>query len=516
MCSTRPQNEPGGGKASRKENLISKTAFLEYLLCPKNAWLHLHEPKLAECFKLTEYEEMLSKAGQAVEEQAQKLFPKGTLVKTFGNAGIEETKKHIVQKTPVLFQPTFAHKNFIARSDILEYDPEAGTWNLYEIKASNSAEKRSGGTDYIADAAFQMEIIRQNGIKPGKISIIHLNPDYARNEKLDAESLFIIEDITRRVEERKKEIGAFMKEACRDLLKKNCKGIRCDCLYRGRSAHCPTFSYSHPEVPEYSVHDLWRIGNSKNKLKELADRKIYNIKKLPENFPANNIQQNQISVWKTGLPIINAEAIREELSGLEYPLYFLDYETYAPSIPLFRGFRPYEQIPFQFSLDVLEKKGDELENHEYLHDSPCDPSPYIAEELHRVIGKQGTVIVWNKRFEQNINKELGERLPNFRRFFEKVNERIYDLMDIFQDQYYVHPDFHGKTSIKKVLPALLPGLSYKGMGIREGAAASEKWHSMVFGNLLPFEREKILNDLILYCGLDSRAMYEIWRFLEAV
>ncbi len=492
---------------------IDKTTYLEYLQCPKNTWLKLHKPELHELFKLSGFEKNLSMNGKIVELCAEKLFPKGVKAAGYKQDPLVGTQKHIALKTSVLFQPTFTFEQFLIRCDILAWDKKAGLYDFYEIKATNSLEENSRQIDHIADASFQAVILKKTGLPLGKIFLVHLNKDYVRDDELEIEKLFLIEDITEKVLAREAQTQKEMRQAREDLFQKQENELVCKCIYCGRSSQCTTFKYSHPEVPEYSVHDLTRIGLSRQKLAGLVDRGIFKLDDIPENFELSAIQKNQIIAHKSQKPLIDITAIKEELKSLDYPLYFLDYETYAPAIPMFKGFRPYQQIPFQFSLHKALDSSSETDNYEYLHEDKSDPSLMIIKELHSLIGSTGSVIVWNQSFEKKINVELAERNPQYKDFLEDINNRIYDLMDIFKAQFYVHPGFAGRTSIKKVLPVLAPELSYLELEIQEGATASQKWYDMVFGATLPFEKEKILNDLVTYCGMDTYAMYAIWKFL---
>ena len=490
----------------QQEKYIDKTTYLEYLQCPKNTWLKLHKPELHGLFESSGFEKNLSVSGKLVESWAEKLFPAGVKTATF-------KQKHIQLKTPVLFQPTFVFEQFLIRCDILAWDQEQNAWNLYEIKATNSLGENTKQIDHIADVSFQAVILGKSAIPLGKIFIVHLNKDYVRGDILEVEKLFLMEDVTDKVQARQTQTEKEMRQAKLDLLEKQEKDLTCPCLYCGRNSQCTTFKYSHPEVPEYSVHDLARIGTSKQKLANLVGRGIFRIEDIPDDFELSAIQKNQVAACKTNQPLININAIRDEIADLNFPLYFLDYETYASAIPMFKGFRPYQQVPFQFSLHVLNGLGQETENYEYLNEDKFDPSDIIISELRSLIGPLGSIIVWNQSFEKKINQELAERHPEHKEFLENINSRVYDLMDIFRAQFYVHPAFCGRTSIKKVLPVLAPELSYLELQIQEGATASQKWYDMVFGPLVPSEKEKILQDLMDYCGLDTLAMFAIWKFL---
>lgn len=496
--------------------LISKTTYLQFALCPKNAWLQLNKPELRSMFELSDFDKSLVAKGNLVESWAQKLFPEGVLVTEYGERAKDITNQYIQEKTKIIFQSTFISDKFLARNDVLEYDPKNDCWNLYEIKGTNTLDENENSVDHIEDVAFQVIVLNDLDIKLGQINLIHLNKDYIRDDEIDVRELFIQEDIREQVYNRIETTRVKMKQAAELLFSKNENSLKCECIYLGRSNHCSTFNYSHPYVPEYSVHDLARIGNSKKKLTELIDSRVYNISEIPESIKLSDIQQNQKDIHVSQIPIIDLHSIKSELNSLTYPLYFLDYETYPPAIPLFKGFKPYQQIPFQFSLHVLESPEKELSHFEYLHTEKSDPSKNVIAKLKEYIGQKGSVIVWSKRFEKSINSELAERHPEDTFFLNDLNERIYDLMDIFQKQLYVHPGFKGKTSIKKVLPVLAPSLSYKDLEIQEGGAAMEAWYNLVFKENTAEKKELVVKNLLNYCCLDTYAMYVIWKELNSI
>jgi len=462
-------------------------------------------------FKLSDFEKGLLAKGNLVETWARKLFPDGVLIDD-ANA-LQVTQQYIAEKTPVIFQPKFIYDKFLAKCDALEYDKENNCWNLYEIKGTNALDENAGNIDHVEDATFQTIVLKAAGIKIGKVFIIHLNREYVRENEINVKELFTEDDITAEVRDREENTKIKMQKAAEALFQPDEKALVCQCVYSGRSAHCATFRYSYPQIPEYSIHDLSRIGSSKKRLESLVDSQIFDINDIPDDFELTPTQKNQIYTHKTQKPLIDLTAIKKELRSLEYPLYFLDYETYPPAIPLFRGFKPYQQIPFQFSLHVLNDADGEPAHFEYLHTEPTDPSLSIIAKLQEFIGSEGSIIVWSKRFEKGINSQLAERCPEHKDFLDNLNDRVYDLMEIFQKQFYVHPHFKGKVSIKKVLPVMAPKLTYAELTIKEGGSAMDAWYEMVFGSGSQTDKDKTAEDLRKYCGLDTYAMYAIWKEL---
>jgi len=304
----------------------------------------------------------------------------------------------------------------------------------------------------------------------------------------------------------------------------------CPCYYNGRSSHCTTFTHINPEVPPYSVHDLNRIGNSKKYLRELLDRGILEIDKVPEHEipkpkkakegekPSKPRKLNQVRVHKSREPIIDLPSIKRELDSLTFPLYFLDYETNPTAIPPFNQYRPYQHIVFQYSLHVLTEK--DAKNNLKPQHFECllldgDPAERIVESLRARIGDTGNVISWYKKFENSRNRELAFSVPEHSKFLRGVIDRTYDLMDIVENQYYVHHEFHGRSSIKSVLPALFPNdesLSYKSLGVKNGTEAIGAYRQITHGELLGESAEKKKREMLKYCEIDTYAMYKLWKF----
>ncbi|MEI6288359.1 MAG: DUF2779 domain-containing protein, partial [bacterium] len=173
------------------------------------------------------------------------------------------------------------------------------------------------------------------------------------------------------------------------------------------------------------------------------------------------------------------------------------------------GYRPYQRMTFQYSLHVLEAPGGALKHYAYLAKDWKDPSRELAKDLREKITTKGTVIAWNMSFEKGCNSEMAERYPEFLLFFEDINNRMFDLMQTFKKGYYVHKDFHGSASIKKVLPVLVPELSYADLNIHEGGTASNKWGEMIKLETPQEVKDSIYENLLKYCELDTLAMVRI-------
>ena len=329
---------------------VSKTDYLIFRECRKNAWLKIHRPDIYHQAGLSEFDMAVIETGNEVETYARQLFPGGVLIEGRDDAAQALTLQHIAQRTPVLFQPVFARDEFLAALDILEFDAETNGYFLYEVKASNTIKEEQ----HLSDLAFQCVVLEKMGIAVRKAFIIHLNSEYVRAGALYVESLFAIDDVTEAVRSLQAHVAAEMDIAHEYLSKANEPAGHCDCIYKGRSRHCTTFKHSNPDVPEYSVHDIARIGSSKAKLADWIDDGIYRLEDLPADADLSAIQFKQVDTYLNDGVLIEVDKIVEELGKIEFPLYFLDYETCPAAIPRFAGFSPYQQIPFQYSLHILD------------------------------------------------------------------------------------------------------------------------------------------------------------------
>lgn len=496
--------------------LLSKTDFIIYLDCFKNAWIKRQKPDIYRKYPLSSFELNIIETGNEIDRLARGLFPDGIDVESRNDTNY--TRKLLEQKTQVIYQPVFATDKFITASDIFVLNPATNLYDLYEVKASTSSEE--GGDrkteDYLIDIAFQKIVLNTLGIPIGNMKLIRLNKKYVRQGPLVLNELFITEDLTEQVSEIVPEIMQKMETAYHFLSNETEPGGYCDCIFRGSNSHCTTSEYSNKGLPPYPVHDIARIHRTK--LTELVDSSILSIYDVPEDFPLSENQRRQVDTAKIGKPFIDKQGVSLFLETLKYPLAFLDYETYPSAIPRYNGYRPYQQIPFQFSLHVIESPDGESVHYDFIYtDQKCPDEPF-AEALQKHLPQTGSVVVWNQKFEKGINDQLGERLPDYKSFMHNVNNRVVDLMIPFSGKtlVYDHPEFKGSASIKYVLPALVPHLSYKNMHIQEGGTASDTWNRIISGEYSDKERAMKVQALKDYCHLDTLAMVKIWRVLRNV
>ena len=491
---------------------ISKTDYVLWRACPKNAWLRIHKPELYYSTELTEYEQSVIDMGIEVERVARTLFPQGVLVTGTKTEAQQNTLKCLASNTAgTLFQAVFQREQLLAAIDVFQFDNETGWYSINEIKSSTEVKE-----EHFYDLAFQVVLLRQHGMPIRRASVVHLNPGYVRQGDLDIEQVFTTVDVTTRVDQKSGDVIKEVQEARAYLLTETEPVGACSCIYKARSKHCTTFEYSNPDVPRYGVHDIARIGSSPKKLKEMVDAGILALENVPPDIKLTSTQRGQIRAHRTGEAVIEKEAIAKELGDLPFPLHFIDYETFASALPLFTHYSPFDEIPLQYSVHIVGSPGEEPIHRDFLHDGLDDPSTSFLGSLKQHVGPFGAIIVWNKGFESHVNDCIARRLPAAKDYVIELNDRLYGLKDIFAKQYVVHKDLCGKVSIKNVLPVLTPHLSYSSLTIHDGAMASLEWSKLLSGQLNNEERSALCEQLREYCALDSYGMYAIWQALMSL
>lgn len=465
---------------------LSKTDFIQYLNCSKSLWLMQRKPKIYPFGEFSDYAKKLAAEGYAVEGYVRRL------VETWDNAH------------EFSFQKVFeTDDGLYAKADMVRVLSD-GSIDLYEVKSSTSV-KDSNPHNQLKDAAFQAIAARRAGERVGKIFIVHLNKDYVRAGEINPAELLTFADETARVSALLTETEAEIETALSLLQQDQIDESSCTCLTLSRAQHCDSFEYFNPKVPKPSIYSLPRMGGTK--LDKFVNEGRFGLDQIGVD-EVTPLQRPVLQSYKEGRPYVDVAGIEKFFNVLQYPLYFLDYETYASAIPIVDGLSPHAPLPFQFSLHVLDRNED-LSHHEYISDNAEQPFG-LVEELERAIGATGSIVSWNKAFENTQNKNMAERFPDKADFLLSVVDRTVDLMDVFKTGY-VDIAFDGSTSIKKVLPVLVPDLSYEDMEIADGTAAMDGWAKML-AEPDPEKRNALRKSLLEYCALDTLAMVRLLDF----
>lgn len=454
-----------------EHHLISKSSFIRGTQCPKSLWLHLNQPD--ERDETSDAQQQIFNTGHNVGFLAQQLFPGGIDASRGEHAQITEaiayTAELISNGTTVIYEAAFSDGETLCYMDILV--KESDGWAAYEVKASTRVK------DYqVNDVAFQYYVITRSGLPLRRVSLIHVNNQYIRHGELDIPQLFTVENMTDRI--------LPMQEAIPGRLYS-----LIDMLMTGT-------------MPEISMGP--QCGNPfPCDFLEFCRQSCAEGENVNEPRPANRDQ----------------DALDEFLDELEYPLYFMDFETIQFAVPRYDESRPYQQIPFQYSLHIQQTPTSSSHHHtstlahyEFLGIPPDDPRPAFIESLLTALGENGSIIVWNQGFENTRLREIARDFPEYAARIDSLFPRVADLMVPFRRKHLYTPEMNGSYSLKAVLPALVTDLSYGDLEIQEGGTASMTYESL-YQDEDPESRRVKRENLLEYCKMDTLSMVRLLYYL---
>ncbi|WP_321391581.1 DUF2779 domain-containing protein [uncultured Desulfuromusa sp.] len=483
----------------RKKGL-SKSLILKGIQCPKALFLQKYPPDFE--FPPKPDLEAKFRAGHEVGILAQKLFPGGIEVPFEGLSvpeQIEQTRQLIDDGANVIYEASFEYDGIFVKVDILVKNGDA--WQIHEVKMSTSVKEVN-----LNDVAIQFYVLGHCGLLVSGAYLVHINTQYVRQGEIDVKQLFAGEDV---LEE------AFMRQANLPQIIDDLRsalqgdepqidiGPHCNDPY-----DCDFDPYCWQHIPSNSIFDLKGRGIKKF---DYYDRGIIRFEDIPLG-DLNKAQRQQVDATLNEKDSTDSEAVSAFLDTLWYPLYHLDFETFNSAIPKFDGTRPYQQVPFQYSLHVQHEAGAEPEHYEFLADPDVDPRRQLIEQLLELIPEDGCVLTYNQTFEKGVLRALAELFPDLSGAINKRLENVRDLMVPFRRRDVYRWQMRGSYSIKEVLPAMVPELSYVGMEIADGMAAMQAYHDMC--SLEPGdELDQLRKAMLEYCRLDTLGMV---RILEAI
>ncbi len=491
---------------------ISKSQYMRGLQCHKSLWLHKNKSALKDKYDNTSM--VLYDAGINLGQLAQSLFPDGTEVQydaTNLKKMLSTTQDLIKNGTKVIYEATFSENGVLVMVDILVKNGD--TWDMYEVKGTTNVKTKQGRTKakYLYDVAIQWYTLSKI-LKLNKAYLVYLDKKYTRNGALEVEKLFVKKDISIEVIEEQVHINDKLTSMENMLTAKDMPkidiGRHCSSPYR-----CDFHKYCWQDIPEDSI---FKIAYAKKAHWSLYEKGIISMRDVPDNFPLEKRAKKQLKSYKANETHIDKPKIQSFIEKINYPINFLDFETFQSPIPRFDGQKPYIHIPFQYSLHILHEDG-RLEHKEFLANEHNDPRGELAKDMLKNITEKGSIVAYKDTFEKSQIKNLALFLPDIKNNLLALNKRFIDLAEPFSKRYYYHPKFHGRHSIKVVLPTLFPEdskLNYKNLGsIQNGLDAMntfEKLHRLQDKS----KREIIRQDLLIYCHLDTLAMVKILEKLN--
>lgn len=486
-----------------KERMLSKSRIISAYQCEKNLYLQINHPDLLPK-EVDPGTQAIFDQGHEVGIEAQKRFPNGVLVTAEAYDAIkasEATRVAIQNGANTIYEATFIHENVQARVDILHRKNSKSDWEIIEVKSSTSIKEV-----YLQDVAIQAWVLQGAGIKVKRTHLMYINNECVYP---NLKNLFNIDDITKDIspwiKDVPKKIASIRKTLASKTAPKTDIGPHCSTPYE-----CPFRNHCFKHIPKNSIFDLPSIGKKGWSLYEegiikISDKKLDSIK-------LNNIQKRVVDVVRSGKRFIDNDSLKKILPDWLGPLSYLDFETVAFAIPRYKDTRPYQQIPFQFSVQVETKKG--LQTHEYLHGEDTDPRPKLIEVLIKAIPKTGGVVSYNKGFEAGKIRDMAEAFPKYKKHLESIIDRLIDPWPIIRANVY-DKGFGGSFSIKTVAPSLIGNkYSYDDLVIGDGGTASESYKVLISGNLKAKEKSELRKNMLIYCNQDTMAMVELVNWMR--
>lgn len=482
---------------------ISKSKFCAGVQCPKRLYLQVHSPELAE--QPDAAAEAIMQQGHDVGMLARKLFPGGVEVCERSLDQAIRTTRELLrdQSVPAIFEGVFEHGGVLVRVDILHRRRD-GRWRLIEVKSTSDLKDH-----HIEDVGIQYRVVTRCGVDLATACVGHINRNYIYpGGEIVPRRFFRIRNLTRRVQQLQPKLTFQLRSEFTVLAMQEPPDIA-----PGRHCTdpvtCEFFDHCNPPRPDGHIGYLPRIHASA--MEELEEIGVESIRDIPDDFELTEIQRRAADCVKSGKAWFSPE-LRDLLGGLAYPLYFADFETVNRAIQPFAGMRPYDHLPFQWSVHVQRQPGAEPEHHEFLATDANDPRHEFISSLCAALDESGSIVVYSS-FESQRLSELASWFPEFADRIKAIQARLFDLLPVVREHTY-HPAYAGSYSIKSVLPALVPEMSYADMEVANGQDAGLAWESLVRGGLNCDERKRIEKALRAYCGQDTLAMVKLLETLR--
>lgn len=485
----------------RERISLSKTKVVNFLQCEKKLWLSNYGKQQA---KSSLDSSLRMQHGDAIGVVARALFPGGILVNAEQDCSPEiQTKQLIESNLGPIYEAAFMHDDISVFIDILV--PEDHGYHLIEIKSATKVSPH-----HIVDAAIQMRVAGHAGLKVNKVSVGCINNKFVYPGEGNYKGLIYLTDVSGAAWDLSGEVDEWF-DAARKVLSSSEPSVEIGphCV---KPYKCDFENYCRSLIenpPEYPLSDL-KLPEAKRK--ELENQGYIDALATPPQLIESRKKKKIHEAILSGKSYVSKGA-KKQVDEIPYPRYYLDFETLTNALPLWRGSRPYEQVPFQWSCHI-ETAGNGLIHKDFLASPGLDPRDSCNNALVELFdGFDGSMVAYNAGFEKRILLALAKAYPSSKDLFERVCNQSYDLLPICREHFY-HRDMHGSWSIKDVIPAIASDLNYAELAVSNGQSAQEAYLKLINGGLCEEEAQEIQVGLLRYCELDTYAMVRIARFFQ--
>ena len=500
-----------------EKHILSKSTFLRGLQCAKSLYLYKNFIQMRDA--TSPEQKAIFGRGNKVGLYAQGLFPGGTdatpLKRSDNLAAVERTKQLIQSGAEIIYEAAFQHDQVLAILDILvkkKAIPDSSGlpcgddhWLAFEVKSSTKISRT-----YLLDASLQYWVITNSGLALDDISLITINNQYVKQGDLKLNEFFNFTSV-------KKEalLNQQMVEEKISLSKQVLANIQVPQIEIGEHCfmpyNCDFMGTCWKNIPKNSVFEI--SGLPKAEQFNLYNAGYKTITEIPEINTLDKNANIHIQSFKKGKARVDVSSIKTFLKKAPYPLFFMDFETFMPAIPIYNNTKPYQHIPFQYSLHYKKDKEATLEHYYFLAEQGDDPRRSFLENLLKHTDSAGTILVFDALMERNVLNGLKKDFPEYASAIDLRLKRFVDLMLPFQEKIYYHPAMKNSFSIKNLLHALVPDLSYTKLKISSGSIAMTSFENLQT-EMDMFKILEIREDLLEYCKLDTLSMVKIFEILE--
>lgn len=483
--------------------ILSKSRFLAGLQCPLRLWYQCYNRELA--VPVSPMQQALFDSGNEIGRIATERYPSGILIEA-DHLHHEEAVQSTLDamndsQVGAIFEAAFLENGIRVRVDILERVSE-NRWNLIEVKSSTGVKE-----EHRTDVAVQYHVLQAAGLGIDRVYLMHINREYVFDGgDLDLGEFLMLEDLTNDAVE----LQRFVLEnlsALKHMLSADIQPI----VQPSRRCHqphtCEFWEHCIRDAPENWIFEL--SGIRQEQFADLTTKGVVTIDNIPKFYPLTAIQQRIRDCVIESREYIDP-SLRDVLTNIRFPIHFIDFETIMPAIPGYAGTRPYQTIPFQWS-DHTQYLDGKMEHSEFLCEDNIDPREGFTKTLLEVLGEEGTIFIYTT-YEKRIIGDLAEHFPKYAAQLNRLHGRFVDLCALLKTYYY-NPVFRGSFSLKYVLPALVPEMSYQDLVIQEGGMASLEYQRMIDTKTPDAEKKEIRKNLIAYCSRDTLAMLRIREVL---
>ncbi|NEX22382.1 DUF2779 domain-containing protein [Thiorhodococcus mannitoliphagus] len=489
--------------------VLSKSKIMAHRQCPRRLWLEVNRPNLCEDSADTQSRYQI---GDSVGEIARRIYdPKGRCplidVASEGFEGAFARTQALLAKRRGIFEAGFNANGGLAFADVLLPVKKGGRpmWRMVEVKSSTSVKDSQRD-----DVAFQSWVAKSAGLALAGVSIAYVDNTWVYPGNEDYNGLLVEKDLTREAFGRGQEVANWVEEAQTTLRKKREPSIQtghhCTHPYA-----CGFIDYCRSQEAQAEFPVEWLPDVRTKALKSHIEAEgVVDLRDVPAAL-LNERQQRVKDCTLSGKCYFDKAGAAKQLAVHRLPAYFLDFESVNPAVPLWKGIRPYQQIPFQFSCHRLDAKG-RLTHDSFLDLTGKNPLRPFVKALLGACGERGPIFVYNASFEKTRIHELAKRFPRDARALLALVDRVVDLLPVARGLYY-HPDQEGSWSIKAVLPTIAPDLDYSQLvGVQDGGAAMVVYQEAIAPTTSRRRCQEIQDQLLAYCKRDTEALVRLWSF----